>query len=171
MKKLISVLLILSASTLPVLSEEIIEKPSVKRFGIEAGLGLNVFLPFLQLRASYRLPYNDNRWDVNLSHSIGASFGPALYISSLGTKYYFADNNPKPEIFTFQPFLSGAIAASYYFNSSNDKWPKGIGSIGPAIFLGIGTDLHIIDNLQLSGAVYTGYPALFRPELNLKVRF
>lgn len=165
MKKIIYALLILSVSTSPVLSEEIIEKPNVKRFGIEAGLGLNLFLPFAQLRASYRLPYNDNRWDINLSHSLGAAIGPVLYISSLGTRYYFADNNPKPEMFTFQPFLGGSMGAGY--NYSNNKF----GLLGPIISAGIGTDLHIIDNLQLSGGLYTGYPVLFRPELNLKVRF
>lgn len=171
MKKLAYALIALFTLSAPVQAEETSDKPEVKRFAIEAGLGINLYLPFAQLRASYRLPYNDNRWDVNLSHSIGAATDSFLYISSLGTKYYFADNNPKPEVFTFQPFLSGAIGASYRFKNPKDIMPTLGGLIWPTILLGVGTDLHIIDNLQLSVGLYTGHPIHFRPELNLKVRF
>jgi len=171
MKKLAYALIALFTLSAAVKAEETSDNPEVKRFAIEAGLGINLYLPFSQLRASYRLPYNDNRWDINLSHSIGAATSSFLYVSSLGTKYYFADNNPKPGEFTFQPFLSGAIGAAYRFKDPKDIMPILGGLIWPTILLGIGTDIHIVDNFQLSGALYTGHPIFFRPELNLKVRF
>lgn len=174
MKKFVAVLSLLFTLPQAVYAEDFLEKETPKRFTIETGIGLNLFLPFVQVKLGYRLPTEENRWEIHFTQSYNAAIGTPLNISSIGTKYYFADN--KAEFLHFQSFLGAELGVGYsYFDSkvtgSNPSTSISEKTIlsGFLLNIGVGTDLNVIDNLKVSAAAYFGYPMIFRPEINIKI--
>ena len=162
---LASSIFILLSGAQPIKAEE--QNSNVKRFGIEAGIGGNTFLPFAQGKISYRLPLLDDKLDVFGAHSIGSGMGEYIQISMLGAKYYFLTNG------LFQPYVGagGGFAFTAGGVTSVSNIPFSPNFLGPLFIVGGGNDFMFLDNLGISIGVYTGYPIYFRPELNIKVIF
>lgn len=156
------------------------ESDTIERFSIQGGLGVNVFLPFAHVKASYLLPTKDNNIQITGEYSFlnAAMSTVPLKSFSIGANYYFTERKG------FNPFLSGGIFGM--FNTADTdfitKAPVQAKYLGTALYFGIGTDLMITDNIGLSGEVNilpvfyntdNGFQGGFnvRPEVNLKFAF
>lgn len=171
-KKLISLsLLISSFACTPALAETESLPAEQARFSIEAGVGIELIVPYFKTRVAYRLPFFDDRLDVLLDYSPHV-YHPSTYYDSqvlmIGSRYYFQTQG------WFQPYAVAQTGVMFHLAAPGIA---GGGPIEPGIHdfmlqAGVGIDLMPMPNLGLNAQITSGLGGwLLRPELNLKVAF
>lgn len=156
------------------------ESDSIERFSIQGGLGVNVFLPFAHVKASYLLPTKDNNIQITGEYSFlnAAMSTVPLKSFSIGANYYFTERKG------FNPYINAGVFGMFNTADTDFISKKQVPAkyLGTALYFGIGTDLMITDNIGLSGEVNilpvfyntdNGFQGGFnvRPEANIKFAF
>ena len=137
-----------------------IKNTNIKRLGIDAGLGVNLFLPFAQAQLLYRLPALDDRLELFIGHSIGMTLGDSYTQAGLaGLKYYISNTG------FIQPFISLGGGVGFQFAKSSFQ------AVQPLFTAGLGADFMFSDNFGAYVDVESGFPIVFRPGVGIKLLF
>lgn len=159
---------------MPSASVTMSEFDAIKRFALEAGAGVNVILPFLNLRGTYRLPTLEDKLDVFVGFQpVVANYHIQQGLEA-GARYYFMNTG------WFQPYATASAGFHFSVMSSTigDAANPQPGTVmGPGVrdfYLtgGLGADFMFNEavglNTQLLGTTLLG---ALRPEINLKLKF
>ena len=172
MKKAILALCIITLlAPLAQAQEEASSETKVERFGIEAGMGLNLILPFFHTKFSYRLPVLKDQVDLFLDYTFfnTAPVGTTWQqIPLFGSKYYFQTSGD------IRSWAGAALGYSFLVGGpvvGNDGTVDITTFQGVVAQAGVGMDQMFNDNFGLSSAIYISYPMGIRPEINFKVAF